>query len=155
MQHRCHLQRRGTGASGRCSCRFQGNSTARSLVARSATNGRATLAVSQTRPSTTLSASAPVHWSQQCPACQKLKRRGVLLSYVSACSESSETLKFAHCSYFLLSGCAQSEKKRNISRVASGPLGSTYEPSSLPPDHAWAAPWTTQCSAMTRPAWSR
>ena len=42
-------------------------------------------------------------------------------------------------------GC--SRKKRSISRDASGPAGSVYEPAAAPPDHAWPAPCTTQCSA--------
>jgi hypothetical protein len=32
-----------------------------------------------------------------------------------------------------------SRKKRIISRLASGPRGSVYEPAGLPPDHAWPA----------------
>jgi hypothetical protein len=35
-------------------------------------------------------------------------------------------------------GC--SAKKRSISRDASGPLGSVYEPLALPPDQAWPEP---------------
>jgi hypothetical protein len=38
-------------------------------------------------------------------------------------------------------------KKRSISRDASGPLGSVYEPSGAPPDQACDASSTSQCSA--------
>jgi hypothetical protein len=31
-------------------------------------------------------------------------------------------------------------KKRTISRLAFGPLGSVYDPAELPPDQAWPAP---------------
>lgn len=46
-------------------------------------------------------------------------------------------------------------KKRSISREASGPFGSVYEPLLLPPDHACPAPCTTQCSATALPSRSR
>ena len=36
-----------------------------------------------------------------------------------------------------------------ISVLALGPRASVYEPRALPPDHACAAPCTTQCSVLT------
>jgi hypothetical protein len=42
-------------------------------------------------------------------------------------------------------------KNRIISRLASGPRGSVYEPLELPPDHAWPAPCRTHCSSIDRP----
>ena len=33
-----------------------------------------------------------------------------------------------------------SKKKRTISRLASGPRCSVYDPAALPPDHAWPPP---------------
>ncbi len=42
-------------------------------------------------------------------------------------------------------GC--SAKKRSISRDASGPSPSVKLPAASPPDQAWPAPCTTQCSA--------
>ena len=42
-----------------------------------------------------------------------------------------------------------SRKKRNISRDASGPSGSVYEPAAAPPDQACGAPCTSQCSASS------
>ena len=44
-------------------------------------------------------------------------------------------------------GC--SKKNRSISRPASGPYGSVYDPAGLPPDHAWPAPWTIHDSSTT------
>ena len=40
-------------------------------------------------------------------------------------------------------------KNRSISADASGPLGSVYEPSVLPPDHACPPPCTVHCSTIT------
>ena len=34
---------------------------------------------------------------------------------------------------------------------SDGPVASVYEPRALPPDQAWPAPCTAQCSATTRP----
>ena len=42
-------------------------------------------------------------------------------------------------------------KKRTISRLASGPRGSVYDPSALPPDQAWPHPCSVQCSRTVRP----
>src|SRR5947209_16148352 len=44
-------------------------------------------------------------------------------------------------------------KKRTISRDASGPCVSVYEPAGLPPDHAWPAPCTRHCSKTLLPSW--
>jgi hypothetical protein len=46
--------------------------------------------------------------------------------------------------------CAR--KKRIISRLASGPRASVYEPLALPPDQAWPAPCRTHCSRTSPPA---
>ena len=48
-------------------------------------------------------------------------------------------------------GSECSRKKRTISLAASGPRGSVKEPAGLPPDHACAAPWISQCSKTARP----
>jgi hypothetical protein len=48
-------------------------------------------------------------------------------------------------------GLERWRKKRTISRLASGPRGSVYDPAALPPDHAWPAPCRTQCSRTARP----
>lgn len=47
-------------------------------------------------------------------------------------------LSVAHQSVLAEPGCCR--KKRIISRLASGPRGSVYDPAALPPDHAWPAP---------------
>ena len=44
------------------------------------------------------------------------------------------------------SGRLAEKKNRSISRVASGPLASAKDASPSPPDHAWPAPCTSQCS---------
>jgi DNA topoisomerase IB len=41
---------------------------------------------------------------------------------------------------------ACSKKNRIISRLASGPRGSVYDPTVLPPDQAWPPPCSTHCS---------
>ena len=45
----------------------------------------------------------------------------------------------------------RAQKKRIISRPASGTLGSVYDPAALPPHQAWPAPCTSQCSRTVRP----
>ena len=46
---------------------------------------------------------------------------------------------------------ACSKKNRIISRLASGPQGSVYDPAVLPPDHACPPPCNTHCSRTGRP----
>jgi hypothetical protein len=41
---------------------------------------------------------------------------------------------------------ACSKKNRIISRLASGPRGSVYDPTVFPPDQAWPPPCSTHCS---------
>ena len=46
------------------------------------------------------------------------------------------------------------ERKRVISRLASGPRGSVYDPTALPPDRARPHPCSPQCTTIVRPALS-
>lgn len=62
-------------------------------------------------------------------------------------SEGGRCAHQSSADIFLPSDCKRcARKKRMISRDASGPAGSVFEPARLPPDHAWPPPWTVQFS---------